>query len=132
VRKAIVRLIGCGMTCVAAITFIMVLTIAERPVAASSCCAQCEANETACYAACDQVSDGDERTACQNKCYHDLYERPGACFAHCSFCDSGGTSWACYSCTWTTHYDGGQVWQSVDCTNVDMYNSEVDSHCSIW
>jgi hypothetical protein len=122
------------MAAVGALTVLLIFTVAEKPAEASACCQTCEANEGACYAGCNQVPEGDARTACQNDCYYELYERPSACYLHCSYCGaSNPPTTVCYTCTASWYFDGDTVvWVSSQCSLGGSGNADQGSACTTW
>lgn len=100
------RCIGGAMTLATLAAILLIhVTIAHEPVQALACCQTCEANEVACYSACDSSThseEGDSVQACYDSCFYELYEGPRACFAHCTYC-SPEPEGNCYLCYVTEH-----------------------------
>ena len=91
------RIRSLGMSMVAAAVFGILMahaTVSPTPVAAAPCCQECEAQEAACYASCNEQEHGldenDTLQACNNGCYYELYEdEPYACWQICRLCSQG-------------------------------------------
>ena len=73
-------------------------TVYPRDIQAAACCQTCEANELACYGACNDAShtDPDAVQACRDSCYYWLYGTYG-CWTNCVYCqqDPGSECWSC-------------------------------------
>lgn len=95
-----VRLIGGSMTAFSlGLLFLIHATMSPARVEAAACCQTCEANEMACYAACDSSShdSGDSVQECYDSCYYQLYEWTFGCWRHCQYCQQppGSECWSC-------------------------------------
>ena len=97
-----VRLVGTGMTVLAALAMVVVHAMTSPvPLIAAPCCQECEASEAACYAACQgdghELGADDSLQACNQKCDEALWDEPFGCWTTCYNCSPGGEPGRCYS-----------------------------------
>ena len=98
------RLAGAGMTTLATVALVLsFMAAAEQPAEATGpCCQACEVWETACFAACDTLTDPDEQLGCWQQCEYDLFDGVNACYRRCNYCErpplNQGEVWFCYEC----------------------------------
>lgn len=88
------RWIGAAMTGIAvAILLSAYAVVRPTPVLAAPCCQECEAQESACYAACRETQHGlagdDTEQSCYQTCDDDLWDEPYGCWRICRLCNSG-------------------------------------------
>lgn len=109
--KTRLRWTGVGMTALA--VFVLTLAyslVAPAPLQAAACCQECEAQEAACYGACDAASHGldedDTTQSCYDNCIDALYYQSYGCWTHCTWCGSGTST--CYTFVVQHNYECGQ------------------------
>ena len=87
---ALVRRLAVSMVLGTIATVWLIVSLAPEPVIAAECCQTCETKDASCSSSCYNMSHeeggDDSLEACLATCQYQLWERPGACWRHCSYC----------------------------------------------
>ena len=104
------RRVSLGMVVVATCALWVATAVVSPPVlVAASCCSECEAKESACYASCSSTTHStaidDAIEQCNDRCFDELYTKTYGCFRHCVTCSPGQPNPSkCYTFVLTHEY----------------------------